>query len=91
MLIDKERIDKHMGLSDFDYVFLSFEMGLRKPDDKVYSFVEETLKTKPENIMLIDDTKENIESAKKRGWKTCLATGNDLNLIKESVNKFLNL
>ncbi len=89
MLIDKERIDKHMGLSDFDYVFLSFEMGLRKPNDDIYLKVQEELKVEPKNILLIDDTKENIETAKRLGWNTCQATGNDLDLIKENVNDFL--
>lgn len=89
MLIDKERIDKHMGLSDFDYVFLSFEMGLRKPNDEIYLKVQEALKVNPKNILLIDDTKENIETAKRLGWNTCQATGNDLNLIKKTVNNFI--
>ena len=39
--------------------------------------------------MLIDDTKENIETAKRLGWNTCQATGNDLDLIKETVNSFI--
>lgn len=89
MLIDKERIDKHMGLSDFDYVFLSFEMGLIKPNDDIYLKVQEELKVEPKNILLIDDTKENIETAKRLGWNTCRATGNDLDLIKETVNSFI--
>lgn len=89
MLIDKERIDKHMGLSDFDYVFLSFEMGCKKPNDDIYLKVQEELKTNPENILLIDDTKENIDAAKRLGWNTCQATGNDLDLIKKVVNNFI--
>lgn len=90
MLIDKERINKHMGLKDFDYVFLSFEMGLKKPNDDIYLRVQEKLDVKPENILLIDDTKENIEAAKGLGWKTCMATGNELEKIKKEVEKFLN-
>lgn len=78
-----------MGLSDFDYVFLSFEMGLRKPNDDIYLKVQEELKVDPENILLIDDTKENIETAKRLDWNMCQATGNDLDLIKETVNNFI--
>lgn len=89
ILIDKERIDKHMVLSDFDYVFLSFEMGLRKPNDNIYLKVQNELKTNPKNILLIDDTKENIEAAKRLGWNTCQVTGKDLDLIKETVNNFI--
>lgn len=90
LLIDKERIDKQMCLSDFDYTFLSFELGSRKPDEKNYEKVEKISKFKPENILFIDDLKENVDVAQKRGWNTCQATGKDLELIKESVNNFLN-
>ena len=91
MLIDKERIDKHVKLSDFDYVWLSFELELKKPDYKIYKKVEEDCGYEPKNILFIDDTKENIEEAKKRGWNTCMATGNDLNKIKQAVDNFLNM
>lgn len=88
-LLDKVRIDKQMGLSDFNHVFLSYEMGNRKPNDRVYLNVQGTLDIVPENILLIDDTKENIEAARKNGWKTCMATGKELDKIKKEVNEFL--
>ena len=34
MSFDKKRIDDQYDLSKFDYVYLSFEIGLRKPDKK---------------------------------------------------------
>lgn len=58
-------------------------------NDEIYLKVQEALKVNPKNILLIDDTKENIETAKRLGWNTCQATGNDLNLIKETVNNFI--
>lgn len=60
-----------------------------KPNDDIYLKVQEELKVEPKNILLIDDTKENIETVKRLGWNTCQATGNDLDLIKENVNDFL--
>lgn len=42
-----------------------------------------------ENILLIDDTYENIEVARQRGWNVCLASALNFEKIKESVNKFL--
>lgn len=91
MLIDRERIDKHVKLSDFDYVWLSFEMELKKPDYKIYKKVEEDCGYDPKNILFIDDTYENIAAAQKRGWNTCMATGNELGKIKQAVDNFLGL
>lgn len=88
--IDKERIDNHYNLSKFDFVWLSFELNCRKPNEKIYSIVEEELNIPKENILFIDDVTENINVAKKRGWNTCLATGLELDKIKESVYEFLD-
>ena len=91
MFLDKERLDKQVKLKDFDYVWLSFELNCRKPDDKIYEIVEKDCKIKPSNILFIDDRSDNIEEAKTRGWNTCLATGHELDKIKDSINNFLNI
>lgn len=44
----------------------------------------------PKNILFIDDSKENIKVAQKRGWDTCLANGHELDKIRTEVDKFLN-
>ena len=40
LIIDKNRIDKQLGLANYDYVFLSFELGVRKPHIEVYEKVQ---------------------------------------------------
>ena len=55
----------------------------------IYKIGEEECKIKPENILFIDDSKENIETAKKLGWNTCNAYGYELDKIKEKVEEFL--
>ena len=87
--LDKQRLDKQVNLKQFDYVWLSFELECRKPQEQIYKIVEKDCKLKPENILFIDDCKENIETAQKLGWNTCNATGEELDFIKENVNKFL--
>lgn len=87
--LDKQRLDKQVNIKQFDFVWLSFELKCRKPDEKIYRIVEEDCKIKPENILFIDDSKENIETAKKLGWNTCNAYGYELDKIKEKVEKFL--
>lgn len=86
--LDKQRLDKQVDLKQFDYVWLSFELNCRKPREKIYEIVENDCKIKPRNILFIDDSKENIEAAQKRGWNTCLATGHELDKIKEKINDF---
>ena len=90
MFLDKERLDKQVKLKEFEYVWLSFELNCQKPDDKIYEIVEKDCKIKPSNILFIDDCRDNIEIAKKRGWNTCLASGYELDKIKNSIDKFLN-
>lgn len=86
---DSPRIDKHYNLSKFDYVWLSFEMNCRKPNEEIYIMVENDCKIKPKNILFIDDAEENINIAKKREWNVCLANGHELDKIKQRVAHFL--
>ena len=86
---DRPRIDKHYNLSKFDYVWLSFEMNCRKPNEEIYIMVENDCKIKPKNILFIDDAEENINIAKKREWNVCLANGHELDKIKQRVAHFL--
>lgn len=89
MPFDRKRIDDQYDLSKFDYVYLSFEVGLRKPDKRIYEYVLNDLKVLPENILFIDDDTNNILMAKECGWNTCQAFGYELDRIKENVETFL--
>ncbi|MBT6489350.1 MAG: HAD-IA family hydrolase [Deltaproteobacteria bacterium] len=57
-----------VSLASKDHCFLSFEMGLVKPDDLIYQSVEESLGLLPHEIAFVDDSLLNVEAAKKRGW-----------------------
>ncbi|WP_163381243.1 HAD family hydrolase [Cyclobacterium sp. SYSU L10401] len=54
----------------FDHLFLSHEMGLRKPGEAIYQSVLQTLGAKPEQCLFFDDLKENLLGAEKVGLKT---------------------
>ena len=56
----------------FDQVFLSFELGLIKPDQEIYHKVANVLKVAPEEIFYTDDRPELVESAKSLGFKACV-------------------
>ncbi len=51
-------------LSKFRHYFLSFEMGMNKPDPGVFKTVLTQLKAAGPECVFIDDTAENIETAK---------------------------
>lgn len=47
MPFDRKRIDDQYDLSNFDYIYLPFEVGLRKPDKKIYEYVLNDLNVLP--------------------------------------------
>ncbi|MDD5059749.1 MAG: HAD hydrolase-like protein [Candidatus Omnitrophica bacterium] len=53
----------------FDKIFLSFEMGLIKPDKEIYKKVIGELKVRAQEIFYTDDRQELVESAASLGMK----------------------
>lgn len=89
-VFDKERLDKQVDLSKYDYAFLSFEMGMKKPSMETFEYVQSKLPFKPEDILFIDDREDNIESGKSIGWNVLQATGLEFDKIKEKCEEFLD-
>ena len=59
---------QHFGvLSQFDQHFLSFEMGLLKPDPEFFLRMLRDLGLPPTECIFIDDVIENVESARSLG------------------------
>ncbi len=56
------------GIDDaFDEIFISAEMGIAKPDERIYKIVLKKLSIAPEEAVFVDDFIENIEAARKLG------------------------
>ncbi len=51
----------------FDKMYLSHELGLRKPDVKIFEYILKEKKLKAEEVFFIDDSPQHIASAKKIG------------------------
>ena len=66
----KVLVNKWKIADAFDEIFISAEMGLAKPDPKIYEMVIEKLGIAPKEILFIDDFIENIEAARKLGIQT---------------------
>jgi putative hydrolase of the HAD superfamily len=56
----------------FDKLFLSYEMGLWKPDEEIYLKVLEEIGMPATDVLFIDDNELNIQSAKEIGFQTIL-------------------
>ena len=51
----------------FDHIFLSFEIGYKKPDPRAFQAVIDYYQVKPEEIFFVDDLQVNIDAAKQLG------------------------
>lgn len=67
-------LQKTFGFKNLEHIFekeyLSYKIGLRKPDPKIFSYVLREEKMKPSETLFIDDSIQHIESAAKVGLKT---------------------
>lgn len=78
-----ERFDAagHKPDECFDRMFLSYEMQLAKPDERIYKAVEEVTGLIPTETIYLDDTRENIEAANLLGYNSILVPMNKLETI----------
>ena len=53
----------------FEKVYFSFDLGMRKPDPKIYQYLIDKHNLVPENTLFVDDKKENTDSAAALGIK----------------------
>ena len=53
----------------FEKVFYSYEMGMRKPDPAIYSFILNKHDLNPKKTLFVDDKKVNTDAAEKLGMQ----------------------
>jgi putative hydrolase of the HAD superfamily len=61
----------------FDFRFLSFEIGIVKPDRELFDRVAELLPAPPERVLFLDDNVINVEGANAAGFVASVARGVD--------------
>ncbi|MCG9895120.1 MAG: HAD-IA family hydrolase [Fimbriimonadaceae bacterium] len=69
-LLDSTRLG---SLVDGDVA--SCTVGCRKPDPAFYAAVQSLLNAPPERLWFVDDSEENVESARQAGWNAHLYAG----------------
>ena len=58
--------------SYFDYLVLSHEIGILKPDERIYQIMLDKLNVDAKNCLFIDDQEEALKPARKIGMETIL-------------------
>ncbi|KFO78300.1 Bifunctional epoxide hydrolase 2, partial [Cuculus canorus] len=56
----------------FDLVIESCRLGVQKPDPKIYTYALDALQVKPQEVIFLDDVKENLNPAQEMGMATIL-------------------
>ncbi len=82
--LSKEALMPKKIYKKFNEVVVSCDVGIRKPDKKIYQLALKKLKFAPHEILFIDNQKWNIFPAKKLGMKTILFRNNK-QLFKEKI------
>jgi glucose-1-phosphatase len=76
-------------IKDFDWIFLSYEIGFRKPEKEIFVYAINKTGIAPEKIIFIDDIQEFVNEANKLGINGILYT--DIDNLKINLEKFLKI
>ena len=78
ILREKNKLD---FLSLFDGGLFSYEVGVKKPDRKIYDAFLKKFKINPKEAIFVDNKKKNIDAAKKFGLRGVLFDKLDIGLV----------
>lgn len=73
----------------FDDLVISAEVGLMKPDPRIYQLAMERLDVQPAQAIFVDDFPENIQAAQQAGWHTILFQNPDQ--ARSDLNSLLGI
>ena len=79
--------NKYLIASLFDHVVISSEVGLHKPDPKIYKYALNVSSSESREVLFIDDLEKNLTPAKELGIKTLLFI--DFDTLKSDLDKYL--
>lgn len=71
--------------NSFDKLYVSSEIGLRKPDAQAFEFILNDIAVSPKELLFFDDSIENIEGAERLGIQTVLVSSSDS--VVDALNK----
>ena len=65
----------------WDKKFLSYELGIKKPDPKIFQYVLDEMNIRAEDVCFIDDNEINLRSAETLGIQTVLYPSEEFSKI----------
>jgi len=74
--LSKRELIKEKYMKKFDTVVVSCDVGLRKPNPKIYRLLLKKMKLKPGEVVFIDNREWNLVPARKIGMKVVLFKDN---------------
>lgn len=81
-------IAEDLGFADrVDRIFASGLMGVAKPDEAFFDMVSDELAVEPDEMLLIDDSPENIEAAEACGWQVHWFDGEDYAALEAKLEE----
>ena len=61
-------LERFQTLALFEHIVVSGEIGLVKPDPRIYTYTNERCGLNPESTVFIDDSVANVDAGKAAGW-----------------------
>ena len=75
----------------FEPIIISFEIGLHKPDRKIFEYALEKSSFQPNEIAFIDDKIENLVTAQSVGFGQCILFSKEIHPDFKSTANFRKL
>lgn len=75
-------------ISVFDDLFLSYEIGMLKPENEIYKYVIDKIREDPKTMCFFDDKIENVNAAIDNGMNAIQTTGD---ILAKNINLAKNM
>lgn len=73
----------------FDFLSLSCDIGLRKPDAEIFEYTLDNIGAKPEEAIYVDDLEEFVKAANNLGINGIQFTGKE-SILKETIGTLIS-
>lgn len=90
IVLDAGRQNKEVGWNNFDYKWLSYEIGHVIADPEVSAIVEKDCGLHGDQILFVEDVENNMKHVQEAGWKTYKATYRNTQNTIDAIERFLN-
>jgi HAD superfamily hydrolase (TIGR01509 family) len=78
-------------ISYFDPIIISFEVGIHKPDNKIFEYALGQSSFDPSEIAFVDDSLKNVQAAKSLGFGQCVLFSKETHPDFKSTTNFREL